>query len=29
MMYAADQTGYQTAYGGPAGGDIATNLCRR
>ncbi|WP_084958326.1 ABC transporter substrate-binding protein [Thermoactinospora rubra] len=27
VMYAADLTGYQTAYGGPVnGGDIATNL---
>jgi peptide/nickel transport system substrate-binding protein len=27
VLYAADRTGYQTAYGGPlAGGDIATNL---
>jgi peptide/nickel transport system substrate-binding protein len=27
VMYAADKTGYQTAYGGPlAGGDIATSL---
>ncbi|HEU4426087.1 MAG TPA: ABC transporter substrate-binding protein [Pilimelia sp.] len=27
IMYAADRTGYQTAYGGPfAGGDIATTL---
>jgi peptide/nickel transport system substrate-binding protein len=27
VMYAADKTAYQTAYGGPfAGGDIATNL---
>ena len=25
-LYAADQTGYQRAYGGAAGGDIATNL---
>ena len=27
IEYAADRTGYQTAYGGPlAGGDIATTL---
>jgi peptide/nickel transport system substrate-binding protein len=27
VLYAADRTGYQTAFGGPiAGGDIATNL---
>ena len=26
VEYAADQTGYQSAYGGPTGGDIATNL---
>jgi peptide/nickel transport system substrate-binding protein len=26
VMYAADKVGYQNAYGGPAGGDIATNL---
>ena len=25
-MYAADHEGYQRAYGGPIGGDIATNL---
>lgn len=26
VLYAADHEGYQRAYGGPAGGDIATNL---
>lgn len=26
VMYAADKTGYQRAYGGATGGDIATNL---
>jgi peptide/nickel transport system substrate-binding protein len=26
IQYAADKTGYQNAYGGPTGGDIATNL---
>ena len=26
MQYAADKTGYQRAYGGATGGDIATNL---
>jgi peptide/nickel transport system substrate-binding protein len=26
VMYAADHEGYQRAYGGPFGGDIATNL---
>jgi len=26
IEYAADKTGYQNAYGGPTGGDIATNL---
>ena len=26
VEYAADHTGYQNAYGGPPGGDIATNL---
>jgi peptide/nickel transport system substrate-binding protein len=26
IEYAADKTGYQAAYGGPTGGDIATNL---
>jgi peptide/nickel transport system substrate-binding protein len=26
VQYAADKTGYQNAYGGPTGGDIATNL---
>ncbi|GAY07471.1 ABC transporter substrate-binding protein [Pseudonocardia sp. N23] len=26
VMYAADKTGYQRAYGGSTGGDIATNL---
>jgi peptide/nickel transport system substrate-binding protein len=26
VEYAADHTGYQNAYGGPPGGDVATNL---
>jgi peptide/nickel transport system substrate-binding protein len=26
IEYAADHTGYQNAYGGPPGGDVATNL---
>ena len=26
VMYAADHTGFQNAFGGPPGGDIATNL---
>ena len=26
VMYGADHTGYQNAYGGPPGGDIATNM---
>ncbi len=26
VLYAADHEGYQRAYGGPIGGDIATNL---
>jgi peptide/nickel transport system substrate-binding protein len=26
ILYAADHTGYQNAYGGPPGGDIATNM---
>jgi peptide/nickel transport system substrate-binding protein len=26
IQYAADKVGYQNAYGGPTGGDIATNL---
>jgi peptide/nickel transport system substrate-binding protein len=26
IMYGADHTGYQNAYGGPPGGDLATNL---
>ena len=26
VLYAADHEGYQRAYGGPVGGDIATNL---
>jgi peptide/nickel transport system substrate-binding protein len=26
ILYAVDHTGYQNAYGGPAGGDIATNM---
>jgi peptide/nickel transport system substrate-binding protein len=26
ILYAADHQGYQNAYGGPAGGDIATNM---
>ena len=26
VLYAADRVGYQNAYGGPVGGDIATNL---
>ena len=29
VQYAVDRTGYQRAYGGATGGDIATNLCRR
>ena len=29
VQYAVDRTGYQRAYGGSIGGDIATNLCRR
>jgi peptide/nickel transport system substrate-binding protein len=26
VLFAADRTGYQNAYGGPTGGDIATNV---
>jgi peptide/nickel transport system substrate-binding protein len=26
VLYAADRTGYQRAYGGPTGGEIATNM---